>query len=95
MLAQHLQSCRFSVTKSVGDADIDVVSVAVKLAQSGSPVMVYAEDIDILALLVYHWQPCLPWHPLSSNLMPDLKMVLLASVSTSLLFKAVWDQMSA
>jgi len=60
----NLQSCRCSVkqSESVADVDTDVMSVAIELAQSGAPVIIYAADTNILALLVltaYHGSHCL------------------------------------
>jgi hypothetical protein len=57
MLAQHLRDCNFHIRQSEGDADIDVAAAAIHLTEHGNPVEVYAEDTDILALLLYHWQP--------------------------------------
>jgi hypothetical protein len=57
LLAQHLQDCSYHIRQSEGDADVDIAAVAVHLSRQGNAVVVYAEDTDILALLLYHWQP--------------------------------------
>jgi cellobiose-specific phosphotransferase system component IIA len=58
LLAQHLRDAKFQTRQSQGDANTDVAAAAaVEIAGQGSPVVVYAEDTDILALLLYHWQP--------------------------------------
>jgi hypothetical protein len=60
LLAQYLIDLEFEITHSTGDADTDIVvsvAVAIDLARQTVPVIVYAEDTDIVALLVYHWHP--------------------------------------
>jgi len=45
------------VSQAVGDADTEIVSVALRLASAATdPVAVVAEDTDIIVLLLYHWQ---------------------------------------
>jgi hypothetical protein len=57
LLAQHLRDLKLQIKQSTGDADTDIVAVAIDIARQRTPVVVYAEDTDILALLLYHWQP--------------------------------------
>jgi len=58
MLAHHLKAHNIEAKVSAGDADVDIAATALELAQHDrKPVAVYAEDTDILALLVHHRQP--------------------------------------
>lgn len=57
LLAQHLQNNRFNTEQSEGDDDTDIASAAIRLCEQGQSVVVSAEDTDILALLLFHWQP--------------------------------------
>lgn len=54
LLSERMQSCGISTKTSVGDADVDIVSTALDLAHDGKTVVVYAEDTDILVLLLHH-----------------------------------------
>jgi hypothetical protein len=62
MLIDCLRQNGFHVIQSEGDADTDIVSVGVELAsvnlisENRCAIAVFAEDTDILALLLYHWQ---------------------------------------
>jgi len=57
LLALHLRNSMFKTKQSPGDADTDIAAVALDIVQQGINVVVCAEDTDILALLLYHWQP--------------------------------------
>ena len=58
LLMQYLAGSQIGVQQSAGDADTDIVSVALELASIGSlPIAVFADDTDILALLIYHVRP--------------------------------------
>ncbi len=58
LLMTVFQKAGIKVRQAPGDADTEIVSVALQLAREGSStVAVLAEDIDILALLLYHRQP--------------------------------------
>jgi hypothetical protein len=55
LLSQYLQNSGFETYKADGDADTDIVRVALCLAVHDTvPVAIAADDTDILALLVYH-----------------------------------------
>jgi len=55
MLIQSFRSYGILTYQSVGDADIDIVSIAIECASSGNgPVTVYCDDTDVLSMLLYH-----------------------------------------
>lgn len=56
LLKNHLSSCGWKTHQANGDADVDIVKVALQLAMFKT-VAVVAEDTDILALLIYHRTP--------------------------------------
>jgi len=58
LLKDSLACTGIHVVQAAGDADTDIVSVAVQFATTADrPVAVVAEDTDILALLLFHRQP--------------------------------------
>lgn len=53
----NLQSQGISVVYPVDDADMDVAAAALNIAcAKQTDIAVYADDTDILALLIYYWQ---------------------------------------
>ena len=56
-LSSCLKRFGFNVHQADGDADTDVVKVALSCATGLSPVAVMAEDTDILVLLLHHRSP--------------------------------------
>ena len=60
LLIPILRESGIDAQQSRADADTDIVFYALQMAQSSAdsePVVVYAEDTDIFALLVFHWKP--------------------------------------
>jgi hypothetical protein len=53
LLSQHLASDRHTVNKSDGGADTFIVSAAVEAACMNVPVVVVADDTDILVMLLH------------------------------------------
>jgi len=49
-----LQQGGIQTQQSTGDADSDIVAVAMQLASSGHTVTVYCDDTDVLNLLLFH-----------------------------------------
>ena len=49
-----LQQGGIQTQQSTGDADSDIVAVAMQLASSGHTVTVYCDDTDFLNLLLFH-----------------------------------------
>jgi len=55
MLIQSFNTCGITTYQSVSDADVDIVSVAIRCASAGTgPVTVYCDDTDVLSMLLYH-----------------------------------------
>jgi len=55
MLKRAFNAAGLRTHQSQGDADTDIVSIALKLALSGScAVVVYGDDTDILSMLLFH-----------------------------------------
>ena len=58
LLSQQLQCRNVATRQSTDDADVDIVAVALDIAGCDKQtVAVYAEDTDILALLIHHRRP--------------------------------------
>ena len=57
LLGNRLQTKGFIVHQSSNDADTLIVKCAIELALAGNVCTVIADDTDILALLVYYFQP--------------------------------------
>ena len=55
MLRSSLEADGHSVIQSHCDADMDIVSAALRLATQRNSVTVVANDTDILVLLLYHF----------------------------------------
>jgi hypothetical protein len=51
-LCEFLQASDIKVIRSTGDADTDITATALEIAQSGTTVVVYADDTDVLTLLI-------------------------------------------
>ena len=55
LLIQSFRTNGILTYQSEGDADVDIVSVAIQCASSGNgPVTVYCDDTDVLSMLLYH-----------------------------------------
>ncbi|XP_071081970.1 uncharacterized protein [Haliotis cracherodii] len=59
LLAKHLaaEGIHFEHAAEEGDADVVVVSQAIMMVESTDEVVVYADDTDILVLLIHHSKP--------------------------------------
>jgi hypothetical protein len=53
-LSDCLNASNIEVVRSIGDADTDIAASALKLADGGQTAVVWADDTDILALLINH-----------------------------------------
>ena len=56
LLRHYLTVDGHRVIKSEGDADTDIVTIALNSTCDGHLVVVVADDTDILVLLLYHWK---------------------------------------
>lgn len=54
MLVQCFANCGVQTFQSTGDADVDIVSVALQHALAGTSVVVYCDDTDVLSMLLHH-----------------------------------------
>ena len=59
LLCQELERHNYATIQSKGDADVLIVSTALKYATSGQDTVVWAEDTDIIVMLAYHWNNAL------------------------------------
>ena len=58
LLMQYMNKLGIVCKQSHGDADTDIVANALEAATADQvPAVVFAEDTDVFALLVYHWKP--------------------------------------
>ena len=55
LLCDYLKKDNQNVQICTGDADVLIVSVALKLARNGCKSTVHAKDTDLIVLLLYHW----------------------------------------
>ena len=55
-MTPQLEKDNHQVTQAVADADTLIVSTVLKYASDGKSVSVFANDTDILIMLVFHWQ---------------------------------------
>jgi hypothetical protein len=59
-LADCLSKAWISVVKAAGDADTDIIAAPLTIAKTKrTNVVVFADDTDILALLLHHRQNCI------------------------------------
>lgn len=92
MLIDCLRQNGCHVIQSEGDADTDIVSFAVELAsvnltsENCCAIAVFAEDTNILALLLYHWQSGLS----EIYFVSDGKKIPMANAITFMHYKTNW-----
>jgi hypothetical protein len=51
-LSNFLVACNVEVVRSAGDADTEITGTALEIARCGTTAVVYADDTDVLALLI-------------------------------------------
>ena len=57
-LSVYFRDSGINVINCTSDADTEIASTALKLAQQNyGPILVVADDTDIAVLLLYHWKP--------------------------------------
>jgi len=56
MLCHHFREHQFVVHQAMNDADTLIVQTALNFASAEQPVLVVADDTDVLVLLVYHFK---------------------------------------
>ncbi|KAJ8043553.1 hypothetical protein HOLleu_10691 [Holothuria leucospilota] len=57
LISDSLKVSGFNTKICDGDADTEIVKEALCSAGDGNKVAVYADDTDIVVLLIYHWRP--------------------------------------
>ena len=55
LLIPQLRADGHTVRQTTGDADTMIVKAAIDVASEGRSVSVYANDTDVLVMLIYHW----------------------------------------
>ena len=55
LLTPHLESADHTVKQAVADADTMIVSTTIDIASTGKSVLLFANDTDVILMLVHHW----------------------------------------
>ena len=60
LLGQSLVNEGHKIKYSGGDADTLITSTALHKTSSGNRTTVVADDVDVLVILIYHWNDTMP-----------------------------------